>query len=355
MSAGKPATPLCEQFGFDAEWRHAQLTLIGLDGAMYEHVRLLQDKVLTRDASSRIVDQFYGQLVLNSQASGILSSFDLVHLKERQLEYFKEFGVRFEEADYFESRARVGVSHARVGVPLSLYLESFGMLQCLILEEILGLVEEQGHREALMRLVLKLTTLDIALATEVYHRSQIQDLDRSLKHLELEQKNLRRQLDQDALTGVSSRTSLLHELQNSIERASKTGQPLVVIMADLDHFKAINDSHGHLIGDGVLKEVAARITAALREFDLVGRYGGEEFVILLEDTSTHTAHQIAERIRVRIGSEPIHIAGHDMQVTISQGLALCGQGDDCQSMLSRADQAMYRAKQAGRNCIGEQD
>lgn len=354
MSAGKPATPLCEQFGFDAEWRHAQLTLIGLDGAMYEHVRLMQDKVLTRDAASRIVDQFYAQLVLNPQASSILSSFDLGHLKQRQIEYFKEFGVRFEEADYFESRARVGVAHARVGVPLSLYLESFGMLQCLILEEIFSLSGEQQHWEVLMRLVLKLTTLDIALATEVYHRSQIQDLDRSLKHLELEQKSLRRQLDQDALTGVSSRTSLLHELQDSIERASKTGQPLVVIMADLDHFKAINDRHGHLVGDRVLKEVAARIKAAIREFDLVGRYGGEEFVILLENTSTHTALQIAERIRVRIGSEPIHIAAEDMQITISQGLALCGQGDDSQSILSRADQAMYRAKQAGRNCIVEQ-
>jgi len=354
MSVGKPATPLCEQFGFDAEWREAQLTLIGLDGTMREHVHLLQNKVLTRDAASNIVDRFFAQLALNPQASSLLSSFDLEHLKERQVEYFKEFGVGFEGVEYFESRARVGVAHARVGVPLSLYLESFGMLQCLILEEILNLAEVQQHWEALMRLVLKLTTLDIALATEVYHRSQIQDLDRSVRHLELQQKSLRKQLDQDALTGVSSRTSLLHELQDSIERASKTGQPLVVIMADLDHFKAINDRHGHLVGDRVLKEVAARIKAALREFDLVGRYGGEEFVILLEDTSTHTALQIAERIRVRIGSEPIHIAAQDTQVTISQGLALCGQGDDSQSMLSRADQAMYRAKQAGRNCIVEQ-
>ena len=154
MSAGKPDTPLCEQFGFNAEWREAQLTLIGLDGSMREHVRLLQDKVLTRDATSRIVDQFYAQLALNPQASGILSSFDLGHLKERQIEYFEQFGVRFEEAGYFESRARVGVAHARVGVPLSLYLESFGMLQCLILEEILSLDAEGAQREVLMRLVL---------------------------------------------------------------------------------------------------------------------------------------------------------------------------------------------------------
>lgn len=355
MPAGKPAIPLCEQFGFDAEWRETQLTLIGLHGEMREHVSLLQENVLTSDAVSRIVDQFYVQLATNPQAASILASFDVGHLKQRQIEYFKEFGVRFEEADYFEARARVGVAHARVGVPLSLYLESFGMLQCLILDEIVTLRDEQQHWDVLMRLVVKLTTLDIALATEVYHRCQIQDMDRTARHLELEQKSLRRQLNQDALTGVSSRTSLLRELQGSIGRASKTGQPLVVIMADLDHFKTINDRHGHPRGDEVLKEVAARIKAALREFDLVGRYGGEEFVILLENTSTHTAHQIAERMRLRIGSEPVQVAGQDMPITISLGLAQCREGDDSQAMLQRADQAMYSAKQAGRNCIVEQD
>ena len=114
------------------------------------------------------------------------------------------------------------MAHARVGVPLSLYLESFGVLQCLILEAVLRKVEDGQQRDALMQLVIKLTTLDIALATEVYHRSQIQDLDRSLRHLELKQQDLRQQLEQDALTGVSSRTSLLHELQDAMARAAKT-------------------------------------------------------------------------------------------------------------------------------------
>jgi two-component system cell cycle response regulator len=354
MAAEKQATPLCDQFGFDAQWREAQLKLIGLDVSMYEQVRLMQDKVLTADTASRIFDHFYQQLRLNDQAADILSSFDLGHLKERQTAYFRGFGVNFAEASYFESRARVGVAHVRVGVPMSLYLESFGMLQCLIQGELMRAVGDAQDRENLVCLVVKLTTLDIALATEVYHRSQIQDMDRSLKHLQSQQKSLRRQLEQDALTGVSSRTSLLRELQGCIQRSTKTGQPLVVMMADLDHFKLINDNHGHLAGDKVLKEVAGRIKAGLREFDVVGRYGGEEFVILLENTSVHTAHQIAERIRQRIGSEPVHVAGHDMQVTISQGLALCSQGDDSHSVLSRADQAMYKAKQAGRNCIVEQ-
>ena len=353
MPAGKAATPLCEQFGFDAAWRDEQLTLIGLNGHLRDDVKLLHDRVLVRDAISGIVDRFYDQLLTSNQASELLSSFDLGHLKERQIEYIRDFGVHCKDAEYFESRARVGVAHARVGVPLSLYLESFGVLQCLVLEQIMDRVEERALRDTLSHLVLRLTTLDIALATEVYHRARIEDLDRSLKHLELERKVLREQLEQDALTGVSSRTSLLRELDNSMARAAKTGQPLAVIMADLDHFKEVNDSLGHLVGDRALKEVAARIKAALREFDLVGRYGGEEFVVLLENTSAHTAHQIGERIRLRISSEPIHISGKQLQMTISQGFAMRADGDDSQSLLTRADRAMYRAKEAGRNCIVE--
>jgi diguanylate cyclase (GGDEF)-like protein len=353
MPAGKPATPICEQFGFDARWRDAQLALIGLEDISREDVRLLHEKVLSRDLVIQIVDRFYSQLLLNRQAADLLSSFDLDRLRERQVEYFKEFGVRCKEAEYFESRARVGVAHARVGLPLSLYLISFGVMQTLILESLLNQVEESDQREALIRLVLKLITLDIAIATEVYHRSRIHDLDRSLKHLKVQQKILREQVEQDALTGVSSRTSMLRELQAAVARARKTGQPLVVTMADLDHFKAVNDSHGHLVGDKVLKEVAGRIKAALREFDLVGRYGGEEFVILLENTSPHTAHQIAERVRLRINSQPVHISGQSLQITISQGLAVCSNADDSQSLLKRADEAMYKAKQAGRNCVVE--
>ena len=353
MAAGKPATPLCDQFGFDAAWREAQLTLIGLDSHSRDDVRLLHDKLRSREAVEQIIDQFYSQLLLNKQAADLLSSFDLGHLKARQVDYLSEFGVRFRDAGYFESRARVGVAHARVGVPLSLYLESYGMLQCLILEFLLGQVEDRTQREIITRLVLKLTTLDIALATEVYHRSRIHDLDRSVKSLKKEQNVLRTQLEQDALTGASSRTSLLRELQGAIARCDKTGQPLAVIMADLDHFKAVNDTQGHLVGDRVLSEVAARIKSALREFDLVGRYGGEEFVILLENTSLHTAHQISERIRQHIGSEPVHAASQHIEITISQGIAMWVEGDDKQSLLKRADQAMYAAKNAGRNCVVE--
>lgn len=348
---GNDTASLCEKFGFHAQWREALLALIGLDIYSAQQVRRLHERVLTATVAPQLIAQFFDQLLKHEQARELLSSFDQKRLEQQQIEHLKHFGENFREAEYFESRARIGVVHARVGLPLSLYLASFGVLQTLILDVISALHDEEEELRELGRLVLKLTTLDIALATEVYHRSQVQELDHSLQHLRLEPQLLRHQLEKDELTGVSSRTSLLSELDSAIKRASKTGQPLCVVMADLDYFKVVNDTHGHLVGDQVLAEIAARIRAALRQFDLVGRYGGEEFVLLLENTSPHTAHQIAERVRQRVCSEPVKVKQHSLPITISQGLSILEDGDNGVALLQRADQMMYQAKQAGRNCI----
>ncbi len=355
MPARKPETPLCDQFGFDADWRRAQLALIDLEGESRDTVRQLHQSVLTADTSRGIVDRFYEQLLHDPRAKSLIASYDIERLKVIQTDYLTGFGVDFRDASYFETRARVGIAHARVGLPLALYLSAFGVMQTLMLEALMACVSDVDDRHALCCLVLKLTTLDIAVATEVYHRSSVLELDRSVKHLQLEQNLLRIQLQQDALTGVSSRTSLLTELEGAIDRSAKTGQPLCIIMADLDLFKKVNDSYGHMVGDKVLTEVGGRIRAALREFDLVGRYGGEEFVVVLENTSRHTALQVAERIRQRIAAGPINTGKQQLNQTISQGLAVRAEGDDMQRLLQRADDAMYKAKRAGRNCVAEAD
>jgi diguanylate cyclase (GGDEF)-like protein len=351
MSVEKPVPPLCEQFEFDADWREAQLALIGLQSFSREDVQVLHDRVLTNEVIASIVDRFYRQLMQHPHAAELLSSFDIGHLRERQSGFLAGFGLWFADEGYFEYRAALGVTHARVGVPLGLYVSAAGLLQTLILEAVVDRVEAQEDRWRLAELVAKLASLDIALATEVYQRARIADLNRSPATPRHRVEHLRQQLQQDALTGASSRTSLLRELEVAMGRAAKTGQPLVTVMADLDHFKAVNDSHGHPVGDSVLRDVAARIRAALREFDLVGRYGGEEFVIVLENTSLHTAQQVAERIRRRIGDEALSGGGASIDVTVSQGLSLYREGDDVQSLLKRADQAMHRAKAAGRNCV----
>jgi two-component system cell cycle response regulator len=351
MSDEKNAFPLCDQFEFHADWRDAQLALIGLDSYSRDDVHWLHDRVLTQDVIAAIVDRLYDPLMRHAGAAELLSSFDISHLRERQKQFLAGFGNWFRDTGYFESRLALGVVHARVGVPLSLYVSSVGLLQTFILEAVLDRVESHDDRRRLNDLVVKLASLDVALATEVYQRARSAETDRPPKQTGQHHHHLHRQLEQDALTGLSSRTSVLQELAVAIGRAAKTGQPLVAVMLDLDHFKDVNDNHGHAAGDRVLQDLAARVKAALREFDLVGRYGGEEFVVVLENTSLHTAHQVAERIRRRICDEPLGSDGLAVEVTVSQGLSLYRDGDDVQALLRRADAAMHRAKSAGRNCV----
>ena len=144
MSAEKAETPLCEQFGFDAEWRQAQLLLVGLDACPDDQVRQLHEQVLAHEVVEQVVDRFFAQLMRHAQAAELLSSFDLDHLKERQVAYFDVFGVNCRSAEYFESRALMGIAHARVGVPLSLYLSAFGLLQGLLLDAIVERLSDEA-------------------------------------------------------------------------------------------------------------------------------------------------------------------------------------------------------------------
>jgi diguanylate cyclase len=122
-------------------------------------------------------------------------------------------------------------------------------------------------------------------------------------------------------------------------------------MADLDHFKAVNDRHGHLVGDEVLKICAARMVAGARADDEVCRYGGEEFLLILDGARLGDAWEVAERVRSRISEDEIHCGDEQIYVTISLGLAEAQASDTANSLIERADAALYAAKSAGRNCI----
>lgn len=154
----------------------------------------------------------------------------------------------------------------------------------------------------------------------------------------------------DELTGLPNRRAVLARLQALLAAAG--GPPCAVLLADLDHFKRINDEHGHLVGDEVLKLVAARLTEAVREPVCVGRLGGEEFLVVLPGTDLEAARQVAERIRENVAAiDPLHTA-LPVALTISLGVAASGPaGDSVSDMLRRADAALYDAKRAGRNRV----
>lgn len=150
----------------------------------------------------------------------------------------------------------------------------------------------------------------------------------------------------DQLTGIANRRRLAQALEQEIDRSERTGQPFAIAIFDLDHFKQINDRFGHNAGDRVLKRVAADAVMELRHDDILGRFGGEEFVILFPRVGADVALKVAERVRHRIecsASEPA--------VTISIGVAELVLGESAESILRRADEALYLAKDSGRNTL----
>ena len=158
----------------------------------------------------------------------------------------------------------------------------------------------------------------------------------------------------DQLTGLHNRRYMSRHLDTLLANAQKNGRPLTFVIMDIDFFKHVNDTHGHDIGDEVLKEFASRISANVRGIDLACRYGGEEFVVVMPDTDTSFAYSIAERLRQSIETTPINIsrAPGKLTITISIGIATAeSSGDTAEQLLHRADQALYRAKRSGRNKV----
>lgn len=159
----------------------------------------------------------------------------------------------------------------------------------------------------------------------------------------------------DALTGLLNRGAILERLGSQLALARRTGDPLAVIIADIDHFKRINDVHGHQAGDHTLSEVARRMQAAIRDGESVGRYGGEEFLFVLYPCAPDQAARVAERIRLAVADRPVSLADQagSLGVTISLGTA-CSRGHEderIEPLLRRADSALYASKDAGRNRV----
>lgn len=156
----------------------------------------------------------------------------------------------------------------------------------------------------------------------------------------------------DALTGLHNRRNLFELGRIEFARADRMNRPFCCMMLDLDHFKQINDTHGHPTGDQILQEFAGRSKSSVREIDLVGRYGGEELVILLPETDLDTAVRVAGRLRASIAEHPMKVSDQEINVTVSIGVARKDENTlNLETLIARADQAMYIAKHKGRNQV----
>ena len=156
----------------------------------------------------------------------------------------------------------------------------------------------------------------------------------------------------DGLTGLFNRKHLMDLFDMEMSRARRYRISFSVLIADIDHFKKINDTHGHLAGDAVLRRIADTLRHVVRECDHVGRYGGEEFLIILPSSDATGAIKTAQRIREQISQVSFYNDGNEISITISVGVAQCNDGEDSvAAILGRADSALYQAKAGGRNQV----
>lgn len=183
-----------------------------------------------------------------------------------------------------------------------------------------------------------------------------QDTQRRLEQAELKLQAQQRQLQDvsavarmDSLTGLVNRRSLDSALHRCIADLARKARPATLLMIDVDHFKAFNDAHGHVVGDEALKHVANVIRSQARETDLVARFGGEEFAIVFTGAPMNAVKRRAEKTRASIGSSPLVIDGQELRISASAGLAELREGDDENALIKRADAALYAAKANGRN------
>lgn len=312
----------------------------------------LLQSIVIRPNLQYIMESFYSSLSSYPVFNEILArGFELDHLKQLQTQYLLSLGVNFSEAYYFENRSRIGLTHVHVGVPLQIYLFGYRKLQQLLIDAIPRENLQSQTIDELIAFILKIATLDISLAAETYHMSRVNDLQINLDDLHYRHSQLEHEAGLDYLTGLANRQRIMMLLLNSFKNRQRDNFPLSVIMCDLDLFKMVNDNYGHQVGDLVLQTIAARIESAVREKDVIGRYGGEEFIVVLANKNLSQAAQIAERIRTQIADAPIKTSNTAIHMTISLGVAEACKHDNVEKLIARADAALYRAKKNGRNSV----
>lgn len=334
----------CDRFGFDEAEIRRHVSMVGLDESARPWIDVLHAAVIAPKAW-RVPRAVQDAL---SRAGGAQPErrSSLVELGREHANCWLTLGRDFAERHYFERRLGLGVRYARCPQPLELVLAAHQELAGLLLEWVPGAAPTST---ALRRLIGGLVALDQILITTGHHRASIAALHALVSDLREEVKLEGDRARRDSLTTLFNREHTTRLLELGL--AYSDGAPLVVAMLDIDHFKTVNDEHGHLAGDAVLREVVDRVRRALRDRDLVGRFGGDELIAVLGDTTEDVALGVLERVRASVASRAFLVDGHSMSVSLSAGLAPMWPGDDVDALIRRADTALYAAKHQGRNRV----
>lgn len=301
-----------------------------------------------------IVEEFYRRILPFSEMDRIIGDAEtLRRLKNHQRHYiFSLFDGQYDE-DYVLSRLRVGVVHKRIGVDPKFYVSAVYNLSS-ILRNIILTSENKDCSICASSLaaIEKIIMFDLSLTFDTYINSLMDEVERSNSELEqyaesLEEvisertKLLKEQARHDGLTTLLNQHSFYSELRRELLRGQRRSYSTVLIYFDLDHFKQLNDTHGHKRGDEILVAVAESMKKVLRETDIPARYGGDEFCVILPESSLQEAEQVCEKL-----CEAIKKSTEGSDISCSMGIAISSPEEnyDANSLVTKADKAMYDAK-----------
>jgi len=241
--------------------------------------------------------------------------------------------------------ARTSVGRALATTPSDYYsrIENYAqkIRQTQDVDDIIALLDEALNETRALH-----TVNEMAVVREQVVRAELR-----IEHLKSELELVNRLVREDQLTGALNRRGLDGALEREAARAERNGTPLCIALIDIDNFKKINDTYGHQVGDIVLVHLVAIIKETIRTNDLIGRYGGEEFMVLLPDARLDTAAAVMGRLQRGLAAKQIAWAKQQLVVTFSAGIAAHAKGEGVEALVKRADQALYEAKRVGKDRI----
>lgn len=347
-----PEQGLCEQLHITEEELRSRRAFLQFSREDAKNLREIA--VVIREHVDAIIDEFYDHLTAFPELHQFLPDDETVRrLKATQRDYLLTLGQKAGQLEYCEDRLKIGAAHERVGLPQKWYLGAYVKLYALLVRRLVQHYAEDAR--TLMSLVItlqKMFQMDQILAVETYYHATTKRLQASLIELEETRRHLEEHVRLDGLTQIYNHQYLKEALEAEVLRSRRFRHAFSILFLDLDLFKHINDQYGHAFGDVVLQRTVEQIKRVVRPADILGRYGGEEFVVGLVECDESTAIRIAERVREKVGAVPVLQDGRQATVTVSIGVAtLTTDIDKIETLITRADQALYLAKSLGRNRV----
>jgi diguanylate cyclase (GGDEF)-like protein len=343
---------LCELFRITPEEIQARREFLGFSPEDEENLK--QISLMIKDEADAIVAEFYDHLLKFEEPKRFVSDRrTLDRVKMAQREYLLSLGREADQLAYFEDRLRIGTAHERMGLQPKWYWGAYTKMFELVGGKLAARhVKEPEKLFGLMITLQKILALDSTLAVETYHQARTQRLESILQQMTEAQHNLQEISRLDGLTHISNRKVLVEALEMEVRRSLRFKRPFALLLIDIDHFKHVNDRHGHAFGDFVLQKTVHLIRSVVRPTDIIGRYGAEEFAVGLVETDEIAAQKVAERTRVKVALTPFELEQGSMNVTVSIGLAILGaRTTQLEALIEKAARALDQAKTAGRNQV----